>query len=80
MSVLEVPGAHLYYETHGSGPIMIMVPGAAGVADGFRKVTEHLAAHYTVVLYDRRGFPAAGSTGRRTTSADCRPPPMTSAA
>jgi pimeloyl-ACP methyl ester carboxylesterase len=35
---------------------MLMVPGAGGAADSFRRVTEHLAAHYTVVLYDRRGF------------------------
>jgi hypothetical protein len=27
-SILEVPGARLYYETHGSGPVMLMVPGA----------------------------------------------------
>ena len=56
MTVLEVPGARLYYETHGHGPLMIMVPGANGVAEGFRPVAEPLAAHYTVVLYDRRGF------------------------
>jgi acetyltransferase/esterase len=56
MTVLDVPGAHLYYETHGHGPLLIMVPGASGVADSFRAVATHLAAHYTVVLYDRRGF------------------------
>jgi len=55
-SILEVPGARLYYETYGSGPVMLMVPGATGTADSFRRVTEHLAAHYTVVIYDRRGF------------------------
>jgi pimeloyl-ACP methyl ester carboxylesterase len=55
-STLEVPGAHLYYETYGSGPLMLMVPGASGTADSFRRVTEHLAARYTVVIYDRRGF------------------------
>jgi pimeloyl-ACP methyl ester carboxylesterase len=56
MSVLDVPGARLYYETHGSGPLLVMVPGANGTADVFRMVTEHLAARYTVVIYDRRGF------------------------
>ncbi len=56
MTVLDVAGAHLYYETHGQGPVLIMVPGASGVADSFRPVATHLAAHYTVVLYDRRGF------------------------
>jgi pimeloyl-ACP methyl ester carboxylesterase len=56
MSVLDVPGARLYYETHGSGPMLVMIPGAGGAADVFRMVTEHLAAHHTVVIYDRRGF------------------------
>lgn len=55
-SILELPGARLYYEIYGSGPIMLMVPGATGSADSFQRVTEHLAAHYTVVTYDRRGF------------------------
>src|SRR5262245_34633627 len=55
-SILEVPGARLYYETHGSGPVMLMVPGATGTADSFKRVTENLVAHYTVVIYDRRGF------------------------
>jgi acetyltransferase/esterase len=55
-SILEVPGARLYYETHGSGPIMLMVPGASGTADSFKRLTEHLVAHYTIVIYDRRGF------------------------
>ena len=56
MSILEVPGARLYYESHGSGPLVLMVPGANGEADIFKTVTRHLAAHYTVVGYDRRGF------------------------
>src|SRR5919197_3852675 len=56
MSILEVPGARLYFEIHGNGPLMVMVPGATGTADSFNRVKDHLAAHYTVVTYDRRGF------------------------
>ena len=55
-NILDVPGARLYYEVRGSGPLMLMVPGATGSAYSFQKVAEHLAAHYTVVTYDRRGF------------------------
>ena len=54
--ILVVPGARLYYETHGGGPVMLMVPGATGSADSFQRVAEHLSARYTVVIYDRRGF------------------------
>jgi pimeloyl-ACP methyl ester carboxylesterase len=56
VSSLDVPGARLYYETYGNGPLMVMIPGANGVADGFRMVAEQLAPHYTVLIYDRRGF------------------------
>jgi acetyltransferase/esterase len=49
MSNLEVPGARLYYETHGSGPVLLMISGASGSADNFQRVRQHLAAHYTVV-------------------------------
>ena len=35
---------------------MLMVPGANGDANIFKRFTEHLAAHYTVVTYDRHGF------------------------
>jgi acetyltransferase/esterase len=56
MSLLTVPGARLYYETHGSGPLLLMIPGAPGTAEVFTRATDHLAAHYTVVTYDRRGF------------------------
>ncbi|MFG6201775.1 alpha/beta fold hydrolase [Nonomuraea sp. JJY05] len=53
---MEVPGARLYYETHGSGPLLLLIPGAPGVADVYRAVTQHLTAHFTVAVYDRRGF------------------------
>ncbi|MFC5824161.1 alpha/beta fold hydrolase [Nonomuraea insulae] len=56
MSILKVPGAHLYYETLGSGPVMVMAPGASGTAEGFRRAAKYLAASYTVAVYDRRGF------------------------
>jgi acetyltransferase/esterase len=56
MATLEVPGAQLYYETRGNGPLMLMVPGANGTAHVFNEVAGHLSANYTVVTYDRRGF------------------------
>jgi pimeloyl-ACP methyl ester carboxylesterase len=56
MSALEVPGACLYYETHGSGPLMILIPGAAGAREPYGFITASLTSRYTVLLYDRRGF------------------------
>ena len=56
MSVLPVPGARLYYETLGSGPLLLMVPGATGTAESMRRAAQHLAGSRTVAIYDRRGF------------------------
>jgi acetyltransferase/esterase len=56
MSTLKVPGAQLYYEVSGSGPLLILIPGASGVGEVFRQVAHDLSARYQVVTYDRRGF------------------------
>jgi pimeloyl-ACP methyl ester carboxylesterase len=56
MSTLKVPGAQLSYEVEGSGPLLILIPGAAGVGEVFHQVARELSARYHVVTYDRRGF------------------------
>ena len=56
MSTLKVPGAQLFYEVSGSGPLLILIPGAAGVGEVFRPLAHELSARYQVVTYDRRGF------------------------
>ena len=65
MSMLEVSDARLYFETHGRGPLMLMAPEAGCGANIFKRVTGHLAAHCTVVTYDRRGFPCNQLDGPR---------------
>jgi len=52
---LPVPGASLYYEVRGSGPVLLMIPGGPMDADGFVQIAERLADSYTVVTYDCRG-------------------------
>ena len=56
MSTLTVSGAHLFYEVTGSGPLLVLIPGASGTGESFRPLVPHLIAHYQVVTYDRRGF------------------------
>jgi acetyltransferase/esterase len=56
MSVLAVPGARLYYESVGSGPPLVLIPGGNGTAHIFGPVAQHLAQRFTVTTYDRRGF------------------------
>ncbi len=52
---LQVPGASLYYEVRGSGPVLLMIPGGPIDADGFKRIADRLADTYTVVTYDCRG-------------------------
>lgn len=54
--VLEVPGARLYYESVGSGPPLLMIPGGNGTAHIFGPIAQLLAERFTVITYDRRGF------------------------
>ncbi|GAA5150504.1 alpha/beta hydrolase [Pseudonocardia eucalypti] len=56
MSTLDVPGAHLHYETLGNGPLLLLIPGAPGVGGIFAALAARLGDRYTVVTYDRRGF------------------------
>src|ERR1700704_3354738 len=54
---LKVPGASIYYEVRGSGPVLLMMPGGPATASVFQRIAELLASHYTVVTYDPRGLP-----------------------
>jgi pimeloyl-ACP methyl ester carboxylesterase len=56
IETLNVPGASLYYEVRGSGPVLLMMPGGPADATAFRTIAGHLAPHYTVVTYDPRGL------------------------
>ncbi|MGW5382730.1 alpha/beta fold hydrolase [Nocardia sp. NPDC003963] len=57
---LPVPGASLYYEIHGSGPLLLLLQGGDGNTARGADLAERLASDYTVVVPDRRGL--SGST------------------
>src|ERR1039458_4387459 len=50
---LDVPGARLYYERRGSGPLLLMI-GSPMDSTGFAGLASALAGDYTVVTYDPR--------------------------
>lgn len=54
-SLLKVPGAHLYYEVQGAGPVLLMIPGGPTDAGIFAALGACLVNRYTVVRYDPRG-------------------------
>jgi len=53
---LDVPGARLYFEVRGYGPPLLCIPTGNGDATPFGPLADALAAHHTVITYDRRGF------------------------
>jgi pimeloyl-ACP methyl ester carboxylesterase len=52
---LDVPGARLYYERRGAGPLLLMI-GSPMDSTGFAGLARALAGRYTVVTYDPRGI------------------------
>ncbi|MFF3444553.1 alpha/beta fold hydrolase [Streptosporangium sp. NPDC002721] len=54
-NTLKVPGATLYHETRGSGPVLLLICGGIYDAARYAELAQRLADRYTVVTYDRRG-------------------------
>ncbi|QCI65964.1 alpha/beta fold hydrolase [Phreatobacter stygius] len=54
-ATLKVPGARIYYEVRGAGPMLLLIPGGPTDAGVFAELSHHLADRYTVVAYDPRG-------------------------
>ncbi|MEU9006415.1 alpha/beta fold hydrolase [Streptomyces sp. NPDC059982] len=53
---LKVPGATLYHERRGSGPVLLLIPGGGADAGLYAAIAPGLAAAgYTVVSFDPRG-------------------------
>jgi pimeloyl-ACP methyl ester carboxylesterase len=52
---LQTPGAKIYYEARGSGPMLLMISGGALDAGIYADLARQLSGQYTVVTYDPRG-------------------------
>lgn len=48
-------GTIIAYEQTGAGPVVVLVAGALADRSGARRLAKHLAGHFTVINYDRRG-------------------------
>ena len=55
IQTLDVPGARLYYERRGAGPLLVLI-GSPMDSTGFVALATALADEYTVVTYDPRGI------------------------
>ena len=67
-ALAKVPGATIYYKIRGTGPLLLMLQGGNGDADGTDALAEHLMGRYTVLSYDRRGLSRS-----RPDRSSCRP-------
>src|SRR5215467_9680320 len=66
---LSVPGARLYYERGGTGPLLVLI-GSPMDSTGFTGLASVLSDRYTVVTYDPRG---TGNSTREDTDQDVTP-------
>jgi pimeloyl-ACP methyl ester carboxylesterase len=66
---LDVPGARLYYERQGTGPLLLMI-GSPMDSTGFVGLARALAGRYTVITYDPRGV---GHSTREDPAQDITP-------
>lgn len=56
VGTVDVPGASLHYRVRGSGPVLLVLQGGDGGAEGSDVLGERFVDDYTVVTYDRRGL------------------------
>ncbi|HTX31469.1 MAG TPA: alpha/beta hydrolase [Solirubrobacteraceae bacterium] len=64
VSEVRVPGATLYVEVRGSGPVLLCISGGPTDAGMFGDLGARLADRYTVVSYDQRGHSRSRLDGR----------------
>src|SRR4029450_734649 len=67
--ILDVPGARLYYERRGNGPLLLLI-GSPMDSTGFTPLASALADRSTVVIYDPRGI---GNSTREDPSVEVPP-------
>src|SRR5262249_6371649 len=50
-----VNGIHMYYETYGAGPALLLIHGNGGSIDGMRCQLAYFSRSYRVIVADNRG-------------------------
>ncbi|MDQ1720952.1 MAG: hypothetical protein QOI26_686 [Pseudonocardiales bacterium] len=56
IETVSVPGAKLHCEVSGSGPVLLLIAGAAADAGALAGLATRLSARYLTVTYDMRGL------------------------
>src|SRR5215207_1956803 len=62
MSAIGLSGTEMFYDIHGSGAAVVLVPGFASGAWSWAWQVDELAKHFQVITFDPRGIARSGST------------------
>jgi aminoacrylate hydrolase len=60
MPQIAIPSGHVYAETDGDGPALMLVPGLGGRAQFWSEQVKALSARFKVILHDHRGVGRSG--------------------
>lgn len=55
MAILDRDGVSLYYETHGSGPALLLTHGYSATSQMWRSQIDVLSQNHTLIVWDMRG-------------------------
>lgn len=55
MPILQANGIDLYYEEHGTGAPLVLVPGLGGTVESWQAQIRHFRQRYRVIVLDNRG-------------------------
>jgi pimeloyl-ACP methyl ester carboxylesterase len=55
MPILQVNGINLYYEEHGAGAPLVLVPGLGGTVESWQAQIRHFKRRFRVIALDNRG-------------------------
>ena len=61
MPTIYVNDITMYYEIHGEGEPLVLIPGLPIDVTAFRQIISELAKHYRIIVFDNRG---AGRTDK----------------
>jgi pimeloyl-ACP methyl ester carboxylesterase len=55
MPFFKSSSANIYYEIHGSGPVILMVAGMSSDSKSWQFILDEMTKHYRLIIFDNRG-------------------------
>jgi len=55
MPYFKSSNAKIYYELHGSGPVILMVAGMSSDSKSWQFILDQMTKHYRLIIFDNRG-------------------------